>query len=469
MTFPSVFSFHFTSLQVLQRLRCPVSSVGNSFLFSYCVAMVTSFIPGWTSTPIPNFSLSASGLLALADLSTIAQRTALRGGSSWWDSLLLAPGLHYQQAADDLLRGDNAQVLTAVGFDRQGKLTAHRIANQAVVNYVSRVAKEGKTVVLDVGEIPLKTRSWSTQRKERIRRGQRAMLYGGPVELEESLSWVAQLLYLASPVLTCLAIALVVLLKDCEFSCHEHDYTHKAETFVGWALGMVGMLMVSRILNITVIKSRSKPKPPHLPSPFHLPTLTPPPRITQYTVTLNPSTNVILRGLPSDLYALTTTVWLRPKSHLEGYLEAIAKVLVYFVAAISGNATQAGNMVLLVLLLVSAGLLALSNAQQRDLRNGGRVVAPSSGEKDSGNGRTWPLPAAGADGVDVYGMARSEREDSWPSASDLSGSVDDALEQGRRRGGVMMTRRFPADDSVAYEMRMDTQAGTIRASSQRAR
>lgn len=176
------------------------------------------FISGWSSHPIPNFSLSASGLLVLADLSTIAQRTVLRGGSSWLDSLVLAPGLHYQQAADDLTRGDNAQVLTAVEIDHNGRPTTYRIVNQAVVSYVLRIAKDGKTVVLDVGELAGKKGSWGMRRRKGMGRGgQRAMLYGGPQELKESLDWVAQLLYVATPVLTCLAIALVVLLKDCEY------------------------------------------------------------------------------------------------------------------------------------------------------------------------------------------------------------------------------------------------------------
>lgn len=179
-------------------------------------ATTKPFIASWSSHPIPNFSLSASGLLVLADLSTIAQRTVLRGGSSWLDSLLLAPGLHYQQAADDLARGDNAHILTAVEVERGGKLTAHRIVNQAVVSYVLRIAKEGKTVVLDVGEIPVKKGSWGMGRKGMGRNGQRAMLYGGRSELRENLSWAAQLLYVASPVLTCVAIAFVVLLEDCE-------------------------------------------------------------------------------------------------------------------------------------------------------------------------------------------------------------------------------------------------------------
>ncbi|KAF3768528.1 hypothetical protein M406DRAFT_232162, partial [Cryphonectria parasitica EP155] len=317
-------------------------------------------IQGWTSTPIPNFTLSAAGLLVLADLSTVAQRTALRGGSSWLDSLLLVPGLHYQQAADELARAEGAAQLIAAEVGVDGKVVTHTIVNRAVVNYILQAAQEGKTVVLDVGEIPVRSRSWAARRRDGGR-GQRGMVYSGrgveePVAQE--LTWAAQLLYLASPALTCVAIVFVVLLAD------------------WWALGLILALMLSRILNIAVIKARSRPKPVGLPPPFTQPPATsmqplPPPRPTQYTITLNPTTAVILRGLDVDLYALTTTVWLRPKTHAEGYLEAAAKLLVYLVASVSENATQAGNLVLLMLLLASAGLLALSNARVTGLRSGG--------------------------------------------------------------------------------------------------
>ncbi|KAH8762089.1 hypothetical protein F5883DRAFT_605928 [Diaporthe sp. PMI_573] len=323
-----------------------------------------TLIPGWTNTPIPNFSLSAAGLLVLADLNTIAQRTSLRGGSSWFDSLLLAPGLHYQQAADEVAHGD-AKTLVAVEIQPDGKPASHQIVNHAVVNYVLRTAKEGETVVLDVGEIPVKSRSWRAGRA--ARGGQRSSVYaggwgrrGGGVALPD-LGWTAHLLYLASPLLTCVAIVLIVLVGD------------------WWALALIAALMLSRILNIFVIKQRSRPKPKVLPPPFSHPLSLDlrVARITQYSINISPVTTVILRGLSSDLQALTTTVWLRPKTHAEGYLEAIAKVLVYLVAACSGNATQAGNLIMLVLLLVSGGLLALSNASVTGLRNAGKVVAPS--------------------------------------------------------------------------------------------
>lgn len=173
----------------------------------------TPLIPGWTNRPIPSFTLSAAGLLVLADLSTVAQRTALRGGSSWFDSLLLVPGLHYQQAADELARSEGATILVAAEDPgRDGTIVRHQIVNQAVVNYVLRVAKEGETVLLDVGDVPSKSRTRGGGRS------QRSMLYaGGQPEHGQELSWAAHLLYLASPALTCVAIVLIILISDCEY------------------------------------------------------------------------------------------------------------------------------------------------------------------------------------------------------------------------------------------------------------
>ncbi|KAK7715270.1 hypothetical protein SLS64_003968 [Diaporthe eres] len=367
-----------------------------------------TLIPGWTNTPIPNFSLSAAGLLVLADLNTIAQRTSLRGGSSWFDSLLLAPGLHYQQAADEVAYGD-AKTLVAVEIQPDGKPTSHQIVNQAVVNYVLRTAKEGGTVVLDVGEIPVKPRSWRTGRAGRG--GQRASVYAG-----------------------------------------------------GWGGGGDGIAL------------------PDLGWTAHLLMA----RVTQYTINISPVTTVILRGLSSDLQALTTTVWLRPKTHAEGYLEAIAKVLVYLVAACSGNATQAGNLILLVLLLISGGMLALSNASVKGLRSGGRLVAPSPEDRYAhgphGGGRSSGNSGRGSDGrVGTGGgvqsgnghrsrVKRRETTESWPESSDLSSlkSSEDSLEKGeapRRFRRQSSTDSGPPD----YHVQVDTRLGVLEVVASRGR
>ena len=59
-----------------------------------------------TTSPLPKVTLDAAGLLALADLSAIAERTALVGGASLLDIFVLCPGIHRQQAAVDLNKGE---------------------------------------------------------------------------------------------------------------------------------------------------------------------------------------------------------------------------------------------------------------------------------------------------------------------------------------------------------------------------
>jgi len=155
-------------------------------------------------------SLSAAGLLALADLSTIAQRTAIAGGSSWLDSLLLAPGLHYQQAADELARGTGEQGVTAVETDPDGRVVTHTINNAATAAYIRRVAKPGELITLDVGMLP-----------QTVKRGFRRQTLGQHATVwtqEETpdLGWLSHMLYLISPVLTVFALVLMVLLQDCK-------------------------------------------------------------------------------------------------------------------------------------------------------------------------------------------------------------------------------------------------------------
>lgn len=257
--------------------------------------------------------------------------------------------------------------------------------------------------------------------------------------------------------------------------------------------------MTSRLLNIFVIKSRSRPKPTTLPPPFtQAYSAAAAPRITQYTITINPTTRVILRGLSTDLYALTTTIWLRPKTHVEGYLEATAKVLVYLVAAVSGNATQAGNLILLSLLLASAGLLALSNARVTGLRTGGKVVTPSppsEKKRYEGGGNDGNLSGGGdggGDGVDRLSNnhhyhhdqndpsraanggpdqrseLRQAETDSWPETSESSSMAGlDGTTGGDGRAGNVHRATYLSDDSVAYEVRLEEGLRTTPAKTRR--
>ncbi|RYP48517.1 hypothetical protein DL768_005596 [Monosporascus sp. mg162] len=334
--------------------------------------------PNWSQTPIPNFEPSAGGLLALADLGTIAQRTAIVGGSSWLDSLILAPGLHYQQAADAL--ADRVMASYDAVEIYEGKTLRYRITNPATIRYLQRLASSGQRVVVDVGAIPHRSHFFSSCRGRRRGVPQRAIIWADDGYLD--LGWLSHVLYLAAPVFTVVAFVFMILLQE------------------WWGIALLLALMFSRALNIWAIKQRAK-------QPVSVPT--PPPStpdlgnlLTEYVVDLGHGRSVSLRGLAADLQAITTGTWLSAKTHVQGYLEATAKreqfpesyllplislstdqnirgwLTVYMVASLSGNMTQAGNIIFMALLLVNAGLLGLSNAHAKTLRMHGRIAAPTT-------------------------------------------------------------------------------------------
>jgi hypothetical protein len=246
--------------------------------------------------------------------------------------------------------------------------------------------------------------------------------------------------------------------------------------------------MVSRVLNIYIIKQRAKRKEPE-PAPRPQP---PPPRprspdgrprggshhhhnghyyqeqkgrtsvsavpvenkLTEYYIDVGHGRCVRLRGLADDLQAITATSWLRAKTHVEGYLEATATLIVYMVAALSGNITQAGSIVLMALLLVTSGLLALSNAHVNRFSVNGRVAQPTlpdpSTDKEEGGDREINRVRH----EDSY----PDTESSWPSettstASTCStqlGRVNDWGQGHKGPVGQIVRDPYPFQDGVNY-------------------
>lgn len=168
--------------------------------------------------PLTGVSLSTGGLLALADLSTIARRTVIAGGSSWLDSLLLAPGLHYQQAADALVQqgvsgpGSVLGAAHAVETLQNGMAMTFEIKNAATRQYLERIARPGQVVTLDVGALP-----YSGIRYRMIRSGSGFHATIWAEDKMPDLGWISHVLYLISPVLTILALVIMILLQDCEY------------------------------------------------------------------------------------------------------------------------------------------------------------------------------------------------------------------------------------------------------------
>jgi hypothetical protein len=68
-----------------------------------------------------------------------------------------------------------------------------------------------------------------------------------------------------------------------------------------------------------------------------------------------------MRGLVDDLKAVTSGQWLREQTFFERSISATATVLVYVNAALASNVAGFGKVVLLVLLICSVGLLAITN------------------------------------------------------------------------------------------------------------
>lgn len=339
------------------------------------------FLP-WSQEPFNNVSLSASGLLALADLSTIARRTALTGNASWFDAFVLAPGIHYQQRCETLNDGQHViKTPTTIRNSTTGQ--EHEVTNQAMLDYLHRVGaafapSRGVTLAIKSSSDPksaaanaasslgLKalSRLFSHLRAEAAERGYRSTI-------------LSPLLYASVPLMTAVASGLMIAIKD------------------WWGCAILAMLMIARLLNIFIIRRRTAP-------PKGVGALTPPPFLppadtldpinasdlpdrsdgandtelekmardmatavgaTDWTVTLpNSNMPIRLRGLPPDLEALTSGRWMREKTNVEGYMEAAAKLIVYLVAAFSGNMYQTGNIILGGLLLISAAALALSNS-----------------------------------------------------------------------------------------------------------
>ncbi|KAK1656252.1 hypothetical protein BDP81DRAFT_487688 [Colletotrichum phormii] len=428
--------------------------------------------PVLSKEPIPGLSLSAAGLVALADLQTIANRTALTGTSSWFDALVLAPGLHYQQAADSVAGSSGAVTAqTSAAFASGGAAAGGngnggagifgtqalpggrkkdvKVTNPGMLLFLSRLgvqeerAREKelkrrngeKIITLDVGTL-------STGRKRsrsRNRRG-RAFAHDSEWEFERG----SHLLYLASPVLTFAALTIMILLAD------------------WWGLASILALITSRLLNIYIIKQRTPPPAPPLPPPAPAPApsafftstrnsnsngngVIPP---SEYLIPLTPTLKIRIRGPADDLAALTTDAWLLAKTAVQGYLEATAKLAVYVVAIFSGNVSQAGNIVMLVLLLGSAGLLGLSNGFMKGVRGKGRVARVWHGDGPGGGG--------GGDGAGSGGRAgrghemgrtrpRGGRKGEGEEEKDGTGDPDWDSQVGR-----VVRDPYPFEGSVEY-------------------
>lgn len=278
----------------------------------------------WTKAPIEGLSLDVSGLIALADLTTIAKQTALSGTSGFLDPLTLCPGIHRQQHAVELNGGElppTAALTSGYVF---------RVENQATVFYLQKVGVSGHLVTVTVKELSDK------------KNGAKGSLFA----LISSIS-AGNLLYATAVFMTLAALVFTVLMND------------------WWAFAVLLTLIFARTLNTIVIRRRSGTGWKGVKEPGVKGDL---------LVLLSQDRWIRLQGQVDALKAVTAGQWLRDMTFFESSLAAIATLLIYINAILTSNATQTGKIIVGALLLLSAGILAVGNERTDSLHMHGCIV-----------------------------------------------------------------------------------------------
>ncbi|KAK0472537.1 hypothetical protein IW261DRAFT_1424356 [Armillaria novae-zelandiae] len=275
----------------------------------------------FNKSSISGLTLESAGLVALADLPTVTVRTALMGTAPWLDILVLAPGMHQQQSADEVNRGE---------FPKTGSLTngyVFRVENPATVSYLQRIGRTGHLVTALVHPKPKPKNPRSNSYIDLSPpRYHTFYIAGGFVAL----------LYLLCPILTIVVFALVGSIKD------------------WWALAVLGMLILSRMINVFVIKRRAKDSNDWKGAEEE--------GEGDLLIVLSQDRWVRLQGTLSDVKRVTAGQWLRDEDRVESLAVGFATLLVYAAAALAGNASTTGSLLIALLLLCSVALLALCNS-----------------------------------------------------------------------------------------------------------
>ncbi|CAI7671676.1 unnamed protein product [Penicillium viridicatum] len=240
---------------------------------------------------LAKFQLHAPGLVALADLQSIAKWTALNGTSSFVDSLFLVPGIHKQSSAPSLSGGE----LPLTGALTSGYV--FQIENEAMVYFLQSIGKSGNLLNLVVDSPPTTAMEWL------------GWLFGSPGIIPLFLFAIGQLLTLG-------VIVKLAYLKE------------------WWSLVIISMWMSARFCNIWSIKRRSHTGWKGKSEPGLNGDL---------LILLTQDRWIRLRGTVDDLKAVTSGQWLRDKSLFDELLITFSTLVVYLSAVLSGNLSTTGK------------------------------------------------------------------------------------------------------------------------------
>lgn len=273
----------------------------------------------------PDVALDAAGIVAIADLTTVQERTVLTGTAVYLDALVLSPGIHMQQNAPELNLGEYpACAALTSGY-------VFRIENSAMVYYLQQIGRTGQLTTLSVSQ-----------------------------EVAGGLDgfWSSIFAYHNGTFVSALSYGLIV------------PWTIAVLVMLGlaedwWGIGVVGLLILSRLCNVVVIRRRSVPGWAGSSEPGVQGDL---------LVLLSRDRWIRIKGYVDDLKLVTSGQWLRDQTRVESWVTAFATVIVYLDAALASSLTQFGKILLLALLIGSAGLLAIANSATKDLLMHGRIV-----------------------------------------------------------------------------------------------
>ena len=272
--------------------------------------------------------------MALADLCTIAHRTALTGTSVLLDAVVLCPGLHRQQSSPELNGGEYPAVAAmTTGY-------VFRVENPATVLYLQSVGRTGQLTNVSVVPIDDAGRRWSKLL---------SIFY-----TYQNASFISSVAYLAAACVTFAVLVVYFLSGD------------------WWGVFVVLVLIFARLCNIIIIRRRSKVDWGGAREPGVQGDL---------LILLSQDRWVRMRGAVDHLKAVTSGQWLREMSFVESSFAALATVLVYLDAALASNVSQVGKVLLIVLLIGSAGLLAIANKTTHTLQMRGNLITVNGPRK----------------------------------------------------------------------------------------
>ncbi len=285
-------------------------------------------------------SLDAAGLVALAELTTIGQRTALTGTGALLDTLVLCPSIQRQQAATELNGGEYPAVAALTsGY-------VFRVENPATVTYLQKISRTGHLTTLSVTNF--------SKKQTRI-----AQLLSIFYTFENS-TLMSAIAYLTAALLTLVILMFFVISED------------------WWGLFVIFLLIFARFCNTVIIRRRSRVGWKGASEPGVRGDL---------LILLSQDRWVRMRGAVDGLKTVTSGQWLHEMTFVESSVAAFATLLVYLDAALASNLKQSGKVLLLVLLIGSAGLLAIANVRTDKLQMHGNIVKLDGPRKKYGRRR----------------------------------------------------------------------------------